>query len=196
MARCAISLLLLVGPVLLSGLFSCETCHPAPYRYGIETYRTYPRSITKQTNQPYLTDTLASRDTVSYQDLELILVGKQVILATHNQPTLNSAVWACDPAYVPVDSIKQLTITSTQAYATSFSIGSDLSAIMTIEQDSYDRKPIAAFLAMPFAQAQPFFALRFTKAPDRLAAHQFRITVDLGRGHTSSFLTRPILIKP
>ena len=196
MARFIICLLVLLGPALLSGLLSCETCNPAPYHYGVEDYKIYPRRISKPITQAYPADTLAIRDTVSYQDLELVLVGKEVRVAAHNQPTVNSAVWACEPAYIPADSVKRLTITSTQAYSSNFGIGQDLAAIMTIEQDAYDRKLIGAFLLLPFPQAQLFFSLRFTKAPDRLGSHQFRITIDLGKGKTSSFLTRPILIKP
>lgn len=196
MARFIICLFILLGPALLGGLLSCETCNPAPYHYGVEDYKIYPRRISKLMTQSYPADTLAVSDTVNYQDLELILMGKEVLVATHNQSVVGSAVWACDPAYIPVDSVKHLTIISTQAYSPSFGIDQDLAAMMTIEQDSYDRKRIREFLAMPFPPAQPYFSLRFTQAPNRLGAYQFKIIIDLGNGKISSFLTRPILIKP
>jgi hypothetical protein len=44
--------------------------------------------------------------------------------------------------------------------------------------------------------AQPFFSLGFAQAPDQTAQHQFKITIDFGKGHVTSFMARPVIIKP
>ena len=196
MGRLTIFLLLLLGPALLGGLFSCNECSPVPYRYGVEDYRAYPRKINIQNYQHSLTDTLITDDTVGYQEFELVLIGREIPLAMHNYSLGGSTAWACSPAYIALDSIKRLTITSSQPYNTHLRIGRDLGSIVTIGEGSYNQKLLSDYLAVPFAQAQAFFSLRFTQAPDRTTRHQFRITVDSGRGRTNSFSIKPIFIKP
>lgn len=189
--------LIAFGPVLINGLLGCDTCNPEPYRFGIQDYKAYPRRISRQLYKPYLADTLTANDTVSYKDLELIFIGKEVRIASLYATRSGSSVWACDPAVIGVDMIKRLTITSDHPYRTGLGVESNLATILTIGEEAYGRIPLSDFLTPPYqAVAQPFFSLGFAQAPDQIAQHQFKITVDLGKGQATSFLTRPIVIKP
>ncbi len=197
MSRLIGILLALLGPVLLSALLGCDTCNPEPFRFGIQDYKAYARRINQQAYRPYLTDTLAASDTTSYKDIELIFVGEQVRVASMYFGKGGPNVWACDPVVVAIDTIKQLTVVSDHSYRTGLDAGSNLATILTIGEGPYGRIPLSDFLAPSYkAVAQPFFSLMFTQAPDQIAQHQFKITVDLEKGRSISFLTKPVVIKP
>jgi hypothetical protein len=187
---------LLLGPVLLNGLTGCDTCNPAPYRFGILDYKAFPRKITDQSYKPYLIDTLSLSDSVTYRQLELILIGQETTVALDNQHTGGSTLWACEPAVIAVDSIKHLAITSDQPYGTGLGAGSNLASILTIGEGSYDQRALTEFLTMPLVRAQSFYSLRFRQAPEKAGRYQFQVKVDWGQGKRASFLTRPIFIKP
>lgn len=190
-------LLALLGPVLLSTLPGCDTCNPEPYRFGIQNYKAYTRRISQQAYKPYLADTLAANDTTSYKDIELILIGEQIRVASMYSDKGGSSVWACDPAVIGVDMIKQMTIVSDHSYRTGLDAGSNLATILTIGEGPYRRMSLSDFLTPSYkAVAQPFFSLGFTQAPDQIARHQFKITVDLEKGQSITFQTKPIVIEP
>ncbi len=195
MSRIIVVVLLLVGPVLLNGLTGCNTCNPPPYRFGILDYKTFPRKISDKSYKPYLVDTLSLSDSVTYRQLELILIGQVKTVPINDQHTGGSNLWACEPAVVAVDSIKHLTITSNQPYKTGLGANGDVTSILTIGEGSYDQKPLTEFLAMPLIRARPFYSLRFTQGPEKAGRYQFQVKVNWGQGKTISFLTRPIFIK-
>ncbi len=189
-------LLVFFGPVLLNGLLGCDTCNPEPYRFSIQGYKAYPRKINRQAYKPYLMDTLATNDTISYRDIELVLTGEQVRVASLYASNSGSSAWACDPAVIGVDTIKHLTVTSDHAYRTDLGAGSNLSRVLTIGEGANGQRPMAEFLSYPWVTAQPFFSLWFSQAPNQMAQHQFKITIDYGKGRVTSFVTRPVIIKP
>lgn len=189
--------LVLLGPVLLSALLGCDTCNPEPFRFGIQDYKAYTRLVSPQAYKPYLADTLAANDTTSYKDVELILIGEQIRVASMYSNKGGSSVWACDPVVTGVDMIKKLTVVSDHPYRAGLDAGSNLATILTIGEGPYGRMSLSDFLIPSHkAVAQPFFSLWFTQAPDQIAQHQFKITVDLEKGQSISFLTKPVVIKP
>lgn len=198
MSRFVLLFILLVGPALLNGLSGCTNCERGlkATRFGIQEYRSYPRKINRETpNLPYLIDTLVTNDTLNYSELELILIGKETRLASQYRSFDGSAAWACDPAVYALDSIRRITITSDQPFSGNLEAGTDLTTVITIG-GGLSQVPLATFLAERYKPAQSFYSLRFSRAPERIAAHRFTVTVDLGRGKLAAFTTRPVFIKP
>lgn len=196
MSRLTMLLILIFVPVLLNGLFGCDTCNPAPYRFKIQAYRAYPRQIDKQAYRQYLTDTLTVLDTLPYRETELILIGKEVTVAVRGRSGNGTSAWACEPAVIALDTIRSLTIVSDRPYRNNLPAGSNLVSILAIGLGPYDQKPLADFLSSTNPAATGFLSVRFAQAPDRVDVHQFTVELDLGKGQLMRLQTKPVAIKP
>lgn len=195
MNRVTFFALLLLGPALLNGLFGCDECNLSPYRYQIENYQAYPRRAdAKRISELPITE-LPVGDTVTYRDLELILVGKERHVV-HRSLGSGGSVCACDPAVIAVDSIRSLRVTSDQSYRMSLPAGSDLATVLSIGQSVYSQDPLSKFLGGSTKPAVSYYFLKFTESPEQTAQHRLTITVELSRGQRFTATTNPVVIKP
>lgn len=197
MNRLIILIILFIGPALIGGLSSCEEgCNPAPDKFHIGDYMLYTQTIdNRQFNKP-LTDTLSSGNKVSVQKLALNIWGTSVRVAGLGSGSSYSA-WACDPAYMPLDTIRRFSVISNQDFNVDLTAGKDLSPVLTFAEGLTDfSTPFATVLKNPYVLAGRYYRLQFTQLPSRTNEHQFTISIGLSDGRNFVFKTPTLLITP
>jgi hypothetical protein len=184
---------LLLGPALMSGLVGCEKKCGGSYKFQIRDYQVAFRRVDPQKPNTYLHDPLSGGETVIYKEIEFLLIAEHQRVAIR-QVTTGANLWACDPAIIPLDRIKELTVSSNQAYNASLPAGSDLKTVLST--GGSDQRPLTGALTNSSQVDQSIGSLRFTQAPDRSAQHEFTIRIELSRGPVFTLRTKPITVTP
>ena len=186
---------LFLGPALMSGLFSCGNSCGGPYKYQIQDYRVLLSKVKPQNASWYPLDSLTTGQTITYREVELHLVAEEQQVAAH-RVIIGSDVWACDPAIIPLDRIKNKTVRRPQSYRAALPAGSDLKPILSAGLGGGSQQPLAEVLASSSQRAESIVSLRFAQAPDQSAQHEFTIEIELIRGPIFVRKTKPVTITP
>jgi hypothetical protein len=195
MNRFLLLISLLFGPALVGGLVGCEEKCGGPYKFQIQDYQVSLRRIDPQKPNTYLPNPLSGGEIVSYKEIELLLNAEEQRVAVR-RAGVGANVWACEPAIIPLDRIKQLTVNSNQAYNASLPAGNDLKTVLSTGLAGINQKPLIEALTGSSQEGQSIGSLRFTQAPDRSAQHEFTIRIELSRGPVFTLRTKPITITP
>ena len=197
MNQLVILIILFIGPSLIGGLSSCEEgCNPAPDKFHIGDYRLYTQAIDNRQFNKLLTDTLSSGDKVSVQKLAMNIWGTSIRVAGLGSSSSYSA-WACEPAYMPLDTIKRFSVISNQDFNADLTAGKDLSPVLTFAEGLTDFSvPFTTVSKNPYILAGTYYRLQFTQLPSRINEHQFTISIGLSDGRIFVFKTPILLITP
>jgi hypothetical protein len=193
--RFVLLICLLFGPALMSGLVGCEEKCGGAYQLQTRDYQVSLRWVDPQKPNTYLPAHLSSGETVNYKEIELHLTAEVQRVAIH-QVTTGANLWACDPSIIPLDRIKELTVSSNQAYNASLPAGSDLKTVLSTGLYGSNHRPLTEALSDLSPEGQSIGSLRFTQAPDRSAQHEFTIRIELSRGPVFTLRTKPVTVTP
>lgn len=194
MNKLLIAIVLLLGPVVLNSLTSCETCMPTPYQSAIANYRLYAQKLTDATAASFLADTLSSKDSVTYKQVALLIMGEERRLALSAQQSGELSAVACSETFIAVDSIRSLSVTSSQPYAT-LSANQDISASFTIGPSAYSQEPLSDFTANHPQPAQLLYLLQLQQPPKQAGWYSFSVYIQLKSGQLYNLMTKPVFIK-
>lgn len=195
MTRFFLLISLLFAPAIMSGLIGCEEKCGGPHKFQIRDYQVSLRRIDPQKPNTYLSDTLSVGETITYKGIEFLLIAEEQRVSIR-QVTTGATLLACDPAIIPLDRIKELTVISNQAYNALLPAGSDLKTVLSTGHAGNNQRLLTEALADLSQGGQSIGSLRFTQAPDRSAQHEFTIRIELSRGPVFTLRTKPITVTP
>lgn len=192
MNRFALFLLIFIGPVLLNGLVGCTDCgsDSGPIRYRIGGYNL---SLQKAGIDPSLPSAIANvspGDTVAARYLHIRLIGEEVH-SSYLTGDGNSA-FACDPAVIPLDVIKSLSIVSDQSFNADLPAGANLTSVLSVESGS---RAAVEYFSQPNIPAQSY-VFTFIKSPEKTARHRLTTQVELRNGKIFADTAMAVTIKP
>lgn len=194
MNKLFIAIILLLGPVALNSLTSCETCTPAPYQSAIANYRLYAQRLTNTTAASFLTDTLSSTDSVNYKQVALLIMGEERRLIFSTQRVGGYSAMACSETFIAADSIRSMSVKSNQPY-TSPSPNQDISALLTIGPSTYSQEPLVDFIANRPQPAQLLYSLQLQQPPKRAGWYSFSVNMQLKSGQLYNLTTKSFFVK-
>ncbi|MBO0951357.1 DUF5034 domain-containing protein [Fibrella forsythiae] len=190
MKRTILLLLIFIGPVLITGLVGCEVCNTGPTRFTVGGYYLSLQKAGVNPSFPTQIGNVAPGDTVLARNLQIRLFGEEVFAALLSGGGSN--LFACDPAIIPFDVIKRLSIVSDQPFSTDLPAGTNLTSVLTVE---YGVRAAVDYFSQPNVPAQNY-VFTILKAPATLAKHRFTVQVDLRNGKTFADTTMAVVIKP
>lgn len=194
MKRITTLLILFIGPAFVGGLVSCDDCNPEPSRFHVDAYTPMWRKTGAENSNPGDIRQVVAGDTVGFRQLQLLLAG--TIRMAYQPSGGGSSAFACDPAVIPLDLIKSLSVISDQPYRSNLPAGSDLTTVLTTEYGSSTTQSASAYFNQTPQPAQSDFLLTFLKAPDKVLSHRFTVVVGLTNGTQFTATSLAVVIKP
>ncbi|RYF71101.1 MAG: DUF5034 domain-containing protein [Cytophagaceae bacterium] len=190
MKRTILLLLIFIGPVLITGLVGCELCNTGPTRFTIGGYKLSLQNAGVNPSSPAEIGNVTAGDTVLSRNLQIRLLGDEVYAASLTGG--GSSVFACDPAIIPLDVIKSLSIVSDQPFSADLPAGTNLTSVLTVE---YGVRAAVDYFNQPNVPAQNY-VFTILKAPETMAKYRFTVQVELRNGKTFTDTTMAVAIKP
>lgn len=190
MKRLVTLLLVFIGPVLVNGLVGCDDCHPAPSRFTIGGYKLSLQKAGVNPSYPTEVGSVSPGDTVVSRQLQIRLLGQEIYSASRSGG--GTSAFACEPAIIPLDLIKSLSIVSDQSFNADLPAGANLTSVLSAE---FGLSPATDYFNQPNVPAQSY-VFTFIKSPEKTARHRFTVKVELRNGKTFTDTTIPVTVKP